>query len=193
MELTNSAAEVRRKEERKEFDKLVERYHRQAYNIAYRMTNNQADAEDIVQEAFIRAYRFFHQYQRDMPFENWMYRIITNVFIDSIRRRPKAKIRSLDEPIWTNEGSAPFEIADESAGPEEKVLLKDVDSRIRKALEEIQPEFRLAVIYADIEGLSYEEIADAMGTSVGTVRSRIHRGRRQLREKLKSCKGLIDH
>jgi len=191
VELTNSAADARRKEERRDFDELVARHHRQAYNIAYRMTGNRTDAEDLTQEAFIRAYRFFGQYRREMPFENWLYRIMSNVFIDTLRKRPKARIRSLDEPISTSEGDAPFEVADERAGPEETVLTKDLDSRVQQALETLPDDFRLAVVYCDIEGLSYEEIADAMGTSIGTVRSRIHRGRRLLREKLKAHKDLV--
>ena len=190
LELTDSVTETRRTEDRRLFDQLVERHHRQAFSIAYRMTGNHADAEDLVQEAFIRAYRFFGQYRREMPFENWLYRIMSNVFIDTLRKRPKARIRSLDEPVSTNEGEAPFEIADEAAGPEEAMLTKDLDVRIQHALEMLPHEFRLAVIYADIEGLSYEEIAEAMGTSIGTVRSRIHRGRRMLREKLRIHKDL---
>jgi len=191
LELTDSVAEARRREERKAFDELVERYHRQAYNIAYRMTGNSADAEDLVQEAFIRAYRFFGQYRRDMPFENWLYRIISNVFVDSLRKRPKARIRSLDEPIVTSEGDAPFEVADRGPGPEDNVLTKDLDTRIQEALAMLPEFFRLAVIYADIEGLSYEEIAEVMGTSIGTVRSRIHRGRSLLRDKLKVYRDLM--
>ena len=191
MELTDSVAEARRKEERKTFDELVERYHRQAYSVAYRMTGNRADAEDLVQEAFIRAYRFFGQYRRDMPFENWLYRIISNVFIDSLRKRPKARIRSLDEPLVTPEGDAPFEVADQGPGPEDATLTKDLDSRIQDALATLPEFFRLAVVYADIEGLSYEEIAEVMGTSIGTVRSRIHRGRSLLRDKLKAYRDLV--
>lgn len=190
MELTNSAAEARRREERRDFDDLVHRHHRQAYNIAYRMTGNRADAEDLVQEAFLRAFRFFGQYRRDMPFENWLYRIMSNVFIDTLRKRPKVRIRSLDEPISTEEGDAPFEIADKRAGPEEAALATDLDARIQQALLTLPNDFRLAVIYADIEGLSYEEIAEAMGTSIGTVRSRIHRGRRMLRERLREYRDL---
>ncbi|MBI2841845.1 MAG: sigma-70 family RNA polymerase sigma factor [Armatimonadetes bacterium] len=186
MELTKTAASVVEREERQAFDRLVERYYKQAYNIAYRMAGNHADAEDIAQEAFIRAYRFFGQYKRELPFDSWLYKIMSNVFVDMLRRRPKAQIRSLDQPIATEDGEALLEIADTSGGPEETILDQEMDGRIQTALNSIPKDFRLAVIYADIEGLSYEEIADAMSCSIGTVRSRLHRGRKQLRNRLKA-------
>jgi RNA polymerase sigma-70 factor, ECF subfamily len=186
VELTESIADTCRREERQAFDELVQRHHKQAYNIAYRMTGNHADAEDLTQEAFIRAFRFFGQYRRELPFENWLYRIMSNVFVDMLRRKPKAHIRSIDQPIQTEDGEAVMEIADTAMTPEEMVLSAELDSRIQSALMTIPEDFRLAVVYADIEGLSYEEIADAMRCSIGTVRSRLHRGRKLLREKLKT-------
>lgn len=186
MELTETAASVAQREDRQAFDELVQRYHKQAYNIAYRMTGNHADAEDLIQEAFIRAFRFFAQYKRELPFDSWLYKIMSNVFVDMLRRRPKVQIRSLDQPIATEDGEAPFEIADTAHGPEELLMSREMDSRIQAALNSIPEDFRLAVIYADIEGLSYEEIADAMSCSIGTVRSRLHRGRKLLRNRLKT-------
>lgn len=186
MELTRTAAGVAENEERQAFDGLVERYHKQAYNIAYRMTGNHNDAEDLTQEAFIRAFRFFSQYKRELPFDSWLYKIMSNVFVDMLRRRPKAHIRSLDQPVATEDGDALIEIADPSDGPEEILLSHEMDARVQRALNSISEDFRLAVIYADIEGLSYEEIAEAMSCSIGTVRSRLHRGRKLLRERLKA-------
>lgn len=186
MELAETISEVARNEDRKEFDRLVQRYHKQAYNIAYRMAGNHADAEDLTQEAFVRAFRFFGQYRRELPFDSWLYKIMSNVFIDGLRRKPKARIRSLDQPIVTDDGEAQFDIADTTAGPEEAVLSNEMDGRIQAALSTLPEAFRLTVIYADIEGLSYEEIAEATNTNIGTVRSRLHRGRRLLRNKLKS-------
>lgn len=185
VELIETITDTCRKEERQAFDELVQRHHKQAYNIAYRMTGNDADAEDLTQEAFVRAYRFFGQYRRELPFENWLYRIMSNVFVDMLRRRPKAYIRSLDQPIQTEDGEAQMEIADTGMTPEESVLSNELDSKIQTALMTMSEEFRLAVVYADIEGLSYEEIAEAMRCSIGTVRSRLHRGRKILRERLK--------
>jgi len=174
-----------RSEDRREFDTLVQRYHKQAYNIAYRMAGNHADAEDLTQEAFIRAFRFFGQYRRELPFDSWLYKIMSNVFIDRLRRKPKVRIRSIDQPVVTEDGEAQFDIADRCAGPEEILLSNEMDGRIQQALSTLPEAFRLTVIYADIEGLSYEEIAEATRTNIGTVRSRLHRGRRMLRNKLK--------
>ena len=186
MELADVVSDVARNEDRKEFDALVQRYHKQAYNIAYRMAGNHADAEDLTQEAFIRAFRFFGQYRRELPFDSWLYKIMSNVFIDRLRRKPKAKMRSLDQPVLTEDGEASFDVADTAEGPEDAILSKEMDVRIQAALDTLPEVFRLTVIYADIEGLSYEEIAEATDTNIGTVRSRLHRGRRLLRNKLKS-------
>ncbi|MFQ3548774.1 MAG: sigma-70 family RNA polymerase sigma factor [Armatimonadota bacterium] len=186
MEIANVMSDAARKEDRKEFDRLVEKYHRQAYNIAYRMAGNHADAEDLVQEAFIKAFRFFDQYKRELPFDSWLYKILSNVFIDKLRRKPKAPIRSLDQPIDLGDGETQFEVADKADGPEKAVLSMEMDSRIQDALSSMPEVFRLTVIYADIEGFSYEEIAEATNTNVGTVRSRLHRGRKMLKDILKN-------
>lgn len=186
VEIAKTVSDVARNEDRREFDALVERYHKQAYNIAYRMAGNHADAEDLTQEAFIRAFRFFGQYKRELPFDSWLYKIMSNVFIDRLRRKPKARIRSLDQPVITKDGEAQFDVPDTAAGPEEAVMSMEMDGTIQSALDTLPEAFRLTVIYADIEGLSYEEIADATNTNIGTVRSRLHRGRRLLRNKLKN-------
>jgi RNA polymerase sigma-70 factor (ECF subfamily) len=172
---------------KQEFDGLVRRYHRQAYNIAYRLTGNHADAEDLTQEAFVRAFRFFENYRRDLPFENWLYRIISNLFVDDLRRKPKARIHSLDAPVGgdaSSESQAFFEIPDTRENPERVVLHEELDEQIQKALASLPADFRMTVILADIEGMSYEEISETMNCSLGTVRSRLHRGRKLLRSKL---------
>jgi RNA polymerase sigma-70 factor (ECF subfamily) len=176
--------EVRR--DRSEFDTLVRRCHRQAYNIAYRMAGNHADAEDLTQEAFLRAYRFFDRYNRQMPFENRLYRIISNVFIDELRKRPKVKSHSLDQPLMygRSDSEIHLEIPDITTDPESIVLETELDEPLQRALNQLPADFRQTVILADVEGLSYEEIAEAMGCSLGTVRSRLHRGRKLLRSRL---------
>ena len=171
----------------KEFDALVERFHRQAYNIAYRMTGNHADADDLTQESFLRAYRFFDRYNREMPFENWLYRIMSRVYIDEIRKKPKFRTQSLDQPIAVGafgDGDVLLEIPDSASNPETMLLTDQLDDYLQKALASLPQEFRIAVVLADVEGLSYEEIADAMQCSLGTVRSRLHRGRKMLRQKV---------
>jgi RNA polymerase sigma-70 factor (ECF subfamily) len=181
------ANEARR--DRKEFDELVRRCHRQAYNIAYRMAGNHADAEDLTQEAFLRAYRFFDRYNRQMPFENWLYRIISNVFIDELRKRPKVKSHSLDQPLMTgnNESEIRLELPDLTSDPEAMMIRAELDEPLQRALNTLPHDFRQTVILADVEGLSYEEIAETMGCSLGTVRSRLHRGRKMLRNRLQTC------
>jgi RNA polymerase sigma-70 factor (ECF subfamily) len=182
-----TAAATRMEDEiQREFDELVRRYYRQAYNLAYRLTGNAADAEDLVQDAFLRAYRFFDRYDRSMPFMNWFSRILTNLYIDEYRRRGRLKTISLDEPLTTNEGEegTTLDIPDPGLSPLEIALDKVYIDAIHEGLQHLAPEFRTAVVLADIQGHSYEEIAEMMGTSIGTVRSRIHRGRKQLRDYL---------
>lgn len=174
-----------RKSDRAEFDILVHRCHRQAYNVAYRLTGNHADAEDLIQESFLRAYRFFDRYNREMPFENWLYRIMSRVFIDELRKRPKLKLQSLSQPIScgiNSESDVMLEIPDSESDPEQILVSASLEENLQNALNALPDDFRVAVIMADIEGLSYEEIASAMHCSLGTVRSRLHRGRKMVRQ-----------
>ncbi len=175
------------KQSRREFDTLVSRCHRQAYNIAYRLTGNHADAEDLTQESFLRAYRFFDRYNRDMPFENWLYRIMSRVFIDELRKKPKHKAISLDAPLSLGspgENDITLEIPDFASDPANLLLNEALEETLQTALLSLPDEFRVSVILADIEGLSYEEIAETMNCSLGTVRSRLHRGRKLLRSRV---------
>lgn len=174
------------------FEDLLRKHHRQAYNLAYRMTGNEADAEDLVQEAFVRAYRFFDRYDTRLPFTSWLYRIMTNAHIDVLRRRSRMRTVSLDEPVKGDDGesSLAWELPDEGPNPEE-ILLSDVlDETLQRGLASLPDPFRWAVLLADVEGLSYDEISDVMNCSVGTVRSRIHRGRKLLRSFLSKQKGF---
>jgi RNA polymerase sigma-70 factor (ECF subfamily) len=135
--------------DRKEFDALVNRCHRQAYNIAYRLTGNHADAEDLTQESFLRAYRFFDRYNREMPFENWLYRIMSRVFIDELRKKPRFKTQSLDQPLNTGDsGDADvlLEIPDFESDPEQMILCDALDEYLQSALNALPEEFRIAVI-----------------------------------------------
>lgn len=171
-----------------EFERLLERTQRQAYNIAYRMTGNRDDAEDLTQEAYLRAYRSFGTYNRQLPFESWFFRILSNLFIDLMRRKPKQKPLSLDQPVGDDEGddNLLLQIADDNANPERNLMDTVMDERLQVALGALPDAFRTAVMLCDVEGKSYEEIAQAMGSSIGTVRSRIHRGRTMLRRLMNS-------
>lgn len=182
--VTNAADE--RSNRRNEFDRLVQRYHKQAFNIAYRMTGNHADAEDLTQEAFVRAFRFFGNYRRDWPFDNWLYKIMSNLFVDDLRRKPKARMQSLDQPLDLGGKSEEvfLEIPDATNNPERLVMTDQLEEHIQRALNALPADFRMTVILADIEGMSYEEISTTMRCSLGTVRSRLHRGRKLLRAKI---------
>ena len=169
-----------------EFENLVSRTKRQAYNMAYRMTGNRDDAEDLTQEAYLRAYRSFDKYDRALPFENWFFRILSNLFVDRLRRKPKQAPLSLNQSLTNADGEDDFtlEVPDEESNPENQFMKDILDERLQNALTTMPKDFRTAVMLCDVEGLSYEEIAKAMGTSIGTVRSRIHRGRLMLRKRM---------
>ncbi len=161
------------------FESLVRDAYRPAYGLAYRLTGNASEAEDLMQETFVRAFRFFHRYDDGLPFTSWLYRIMTNAHIDMVRRRGKLRTTSLD--FTGHDGSAGWEVADPDSAPDREMMRNAVDDTVQAGLMAMTPEFRTAVLLADVEGLAYEEVADIMRTSVGTVRSRIHRGRKQLR------------
>jgi RNA polymerase sigma-70 factor, ECF subfamily len=185
---TPEAAPPQKQVSHSEFEKLVSRTQRQAYNMAYRMTGNRDDAEDLTQEAYLRAYRSFDKYDRALPFENWFFRILSNLFVDRLRRKPKQAPLSLNQSLSAFDGDDDFtlEVPDEESNPETQMMKDVVDERLQKALAAMPKDFRNAVLLCDVEGMSYEEIAQTMGTSIGTVRSRIHRGRQMLRKKMEA-------
>src|SRR6476646_9224274 len=131
-----------------EFEKLVERTQRQAYNMAYRMTGNRDDAEDLTQEAYLRAYRSFATYNRQLPFESWFFRILSNLFIDLMRRRPKQKPLSLDQPVGEDEtdDNMLLQIPDEQANPERNLMDQVMDEKLQTALATLPEAFRAAVL-----------------------------------------------
>nr|WP_275440960.1 MULTISPECIES: sigma-70 family RNA polymerase sigma factor [Corynebacterium] len=172
---------------------LAERFEREAlplldqlYGGALRMTRNPADAEDLVQEAYMKAYQGFRSYKPGTNLKAWMYRILTNTYINSYRKAQRRPAEYATDDITDSqiaETASHMSSGLRSAEVEAMALLPDEE--IRAALMDLNEDYRMVVYYADVEGLPYKEIADIMGTPIGTVMSRLHRGRKQLREALK--------
>ena len=173
------------REEIAHYEAIVQRYARHVYNIAYRMAGNEADAGDLVQEAFLRVYRALRRVEPDAPLERWLYRIVSNLHIDLLRKRPRTRVESLDAPVETARGEVSREIADLESSPEAILDREQLDAAIQRALGTLPQELRLVVVLSDIEGLAYEEIATMLRIPLGTVKSRLHRARQTLQQRLR--------
>jgi RNA polymerase sigma factor (sigma-70 family) len=158
------------------WDEVVREHSARVYRLAYRLSGNQQDAEDLTQETFVRVFRSLAEYTPG-TFEGWLHRITTNLFLDLVRRRQRIRFDALPEDTER--------LAGRERSPEQVYADLHLDPDVQNALDGLPPDFRAAVVLCDIEGLSYEEIAATLGIKLGTVRSRIHRGRLQLREALR--------
>ena len=158
------------------WDEVVAQHSTRVYRLAYRLTGNPHDAEDLTQEVFVRVFRSLSSYTPG-TFEGWLHRITTNLFLDQARRKSKIRFDALADDAETRMPSR-------VPSPDMQLMNQLFDDDVEAALADLTPDFRAAVVLCDVEGLSYEEIADVLNLKLGTVRSRIHRGRAMLRASL---------
>lgn len=157
---------------------IVEAHADGVYSLAYRLSGNKQDAEDLTQETFVRVFRSLKNY-RPGTFDGWLHRITTNLFLDMVRHRQAIRMEALPEDYERVPGTSPT--------PEQVFVDASLDPDLEAALTALHPDYRAAVVLCDVVGLSYEEIAATLGIKMGTVRSRIHRARTQLRESLEQA------
>jgi RNA polymerase sigma factor (sigma-70 family) len=159
------------------WDEIVREHSARVFRLAYRLTGNRHDAEDLTQETFVRVFRSLSSYTPG-TFEGWLHRITTNLFLDQVRRKQRIRMEAMGDD------DSHYPARGELAQPERGFEHANLDHDVQRALDGLSPEYRAAVVLCDIEGLSYEEIALTLGIKLGTVRSRIHRARAQLRAAL---------
>ncbi len=165
------------------WEQVVKEHADRVYRLAYRLSGNPHDAEDLTQETFIRVFRSLASYKPG-TFEGWLHRITTNLFLDMVRRRSRLRMEGLPEDTDRLPGGGP--------SPEQVYADTHLDPDLQEALDDLPPEFRAAVVLCDVEGLSYEEIGATLGVKLGTVRSRIHRGRQALKAALERRRALAE-
>jgi len=169
------------------FNRLLEAHERRMYAVALRMCGNREDAQDCLQEAMLRVYRAMGSFKGQSSFSTWVYRITMNTCLDELRKKKNKQATSLDSLLDT--GWSP---SDDSSAPERHAVQNEVRKCLHDAIRELPEDMRSAVVLRDIHGLSYEEIAQSLDINVGTIKSRISRGRGKLREKLKGFSELFD-
>ena len=185
--------------DQKDFAEQAMEYAPQLYSAALRMTRNKADAEDLVQEAYLRGFRSFHTFQEGTNLRAWLFRILTNAYINTYRakqRRPQESELGEIEDLYLYRRLGSMETAAASMSAEEQFLDVFTDDEVKQALEDLPVNFRLPVLLADVEGFAYKEIAEMLDIPIGTVMSRLHRGRKAMQRALyeyAEARGLTRH
>jgi RNA polymerase sigma-70 factor (ECF subfamily) len=166
------------------FESLVKKYDRNVFRIANHITHNREDAEDVVQDAFLKAYENLEQFQGQSKFYTWLVRIAVNEALMKLRKRRPERTVSLDEDVKTEEDSLPREVADWSPNPEQQYSQAELKDILTRTIQGLPPGFRTVFVLRDVEGLSTEETAEALDLSIPAVKSRLLRARLQLRDRL---------
>jgi len=166
------------------FEQLTGQYYKKIFNYAYRLTGNYEDASDIAQEALLRAYLSLPEFRGDSSFQTWLIRITQNACLDELRRRKRQRFTSLDQPVTVEDGEMDRQlaVADTADGPEQALERVEVQRAVQESINQLDEEYRVVVVMRDIQGYSYNEIADTLGINLGTVKSRLNRARNALKE-----------
>lgn len=174
------------------FEELIIGYEKKAYNIAYRMMGNEEDAKDMAQEAFIKIYKSIKNFREESSFSTWLYRIVTNVCLDEIRKRKRNNTLPLEVNVENDKGTAYIEIGADKETPEDVYERMEKRQLILNAINSLNEDYKTVIVLRDIQGFGYEEIASMLNCSLGTIKSRINRARNALKGKIKYQLELYD-
>lgn len=168
------------------FETLVERYEKGVYNLAYRLIPDREDAMDVAQEVFLKAFQALPGFRGDSRFSTWLHRVCVNASLDLLRRKQRTQTYSLDEPITLKESSVARQVEDDGDSVEDLIETKSLCESVLSALDRVDETHRTVIVLSDVRGYSYQEIADMLGISIGTVKSRLHRARHGIRKMIPS-------
>lgn len=174
------------------FEALIKPHQTTIFNIAYRICENRNDAEDIAQDALVKAFCSISEFKGESKFSTWLYRIATNTALDAVKRRKRHMTESLDSKIHTDDGEITLDIPSSEPSPETRAESKEIKIEVQRALNRLPEINRTIIILRDINGLAYNEIAEILGCSEGTVKSRLSRARQKLKEILLKNRELFD-